>query len=1063
MSLASSSRRTLDEDMLSEEEYGTDSGSDDSDAPGLSDNEESDEGDESGEESLPSPEETNAEKEIEGDFDRLIQTIRQNEGSSGSGMLSRDWDINIAEREAEFRDDLRAASGIGKRRRKKGRSAGPVLSQQVQAMIGEGNQAYVDSNTQEAIRIMQEVIRIEPRATAAWSVLANCFDDTGQPDKGLQIRIMAAHLRHDAEEWDDLAQKSREMGYNQQALYCYRKVYSLDPTNIHALWERAVLAKNIGDHKTARNAFLAILKRVPHDLSVLRELHPILIELSELPVCVELFQQAFDHYQGLYPAGFGLDQDHQQIPGGGFGNLELLLLADLYNTLGEHENAIAVIRKGTRWLQKRAEQKYWDLCEDDREYDLPEWAPRSNNGGEDATEVVSGQFALDVNARHRLAIARIKLGEFEEGKLHASVVLCQNVKSFSVLFAEIADAYFEKQQWADAKPIYELLGGDPETSSLEILLQTAACSRMMEQLKEAAEIYEHIVRSIDPTHNDAKMKLAEIYEAMGEPRKALELVYEGSSTSVHANLIYENYAVIDSRKRRGKGDSANQGEDQSNIASTSLFEERAPQPKARQQPKTPRLTHVQLRELESQKEKEVLGGYQRVQELWPRMLTGEAEAEKEWLAEAEKLVETFRETRNLFLTSRSHPFRGMFPRRRKKQEVEAEADEDRMASRLQLDLEREDLAKRATKRGEKPGAVDVFRGVSFDDWLRIFMQYSFLLTRQGQSDLANEVLGHILLSNAYQTRARQDVIRIALISELSPNPGFGESNEVVAVAIATRDYRAAVDHSRKLITAHQFNNEPLRILLASLSSGLVPTDAFITSTLQKHLFREMKLSDTAVKHPETLKWNPLNKRYASTGSKATEQEQEEEDDNDEDAVTGPSSTTNPTPAPDAKSGLPLIPTAFNPVIITIYGQICIAAKSYQSAIFYLLHAYDYCPEDPMVCLCLAIASIGRAMQRQSDNRHHLVTQALAFLTQYRKLRGTNPQGLGEVEFNFGRTFHQLGLYSHAVKQYQKVIDMAEAGQDSTFVREAAYNLSLIYVLTGATPLADALYRRWLSI
>lgn len=36
-------------------------------------------------------------------------------------------------------------------------------------------------------------------------------------------------------------------------------------------------------------------------------------------------------------------------------------------------------------------------------------------------------------------------------------------------------------------------------------------------------------------------------------------------------------------------------------------------------------------------------------------------------------------------------------------------------------------------------------------------------------------------------------------------------------------------------------------------------------------------------------------------------------------------------------------------------------------------------------------------------------------------------------------------------------------QDATFVREAAYNLSLIYVLTNATPLADILYRRWLSI
>lgn len=38
------------------------------------------------------------------------------------------------------------------------------------------------------------------------------------------------------------------------------------------------------------------------------------------------------------------------------------------------------------------------------------------------------------------------------------------------------------------------------------------------------------------------------------------------------------------------------------------------------------------------------------------------------------------------MTYQTHPFRGMFPKRRTRQQVEAEADEDRMASRLQLDL-----------------------------------------------------------------------------------------------------------------------------------------------------------------------------------------------------------------------------------------------------------------------------------------------------------------------------------------------------------------------------------------
>jgi len=82
---------------------------------------------------------------------------------------------------------------------KGGRQAGPVLSQQVRSLIGDGNQAYVDSNLSEATCIMQEVIRIEPRAASAWSVLARCYADVNQPQKVLQLRIMAAHLRHDAD------------------------------------------------------------------------------------------------------------------------------------------------------------------------------------------------------------------------------------------------------------------------------------------------------------------------------------------------------------------------------------------------------------------------------------------------------------------------------------------------------------------------------------------------------------------------------------------------------------------------------------------------------------------------------------------------------------------------------------------------------------------------------------------------------------------------------------------------------------------------------------------------
>ncbi|KIJ64224.1 hypothetical protein HYDPIDRAFT_175610 [Hydnomerulius pinastri MD-312] len=951
-------------------------------------------------------------------------------------MLQRDWDFHIEDQDAIFRDDLREASGIGKRKKKKKRErqVGPVLSHQVRALVGEGNQAYVDNDLTEAIRVMQEVIRIEPRAIPAWTVLAQCHDDSNEPQKALQLRIMAAHLRHDAEEWERLARQSSALGFNQQALYCYTKLYSLDPTNVDALWDRASLAKEMNDLRTARHSLLAILKRFPHDNTVLTELRPILIELSDLKLCAALYQGALEHYQTIHPLGHALDPSlsGEGAPITGFGFIELLVLADLYNTMNEFEKAVETIRKGCRWLQGRAAQKFWDVCEDDREYDITR--EEANDPIQRAGDVQPGYYPLDVNARHRLAVARIKMGEAEEGKMHANIVLAQDVLDYAALFGEIADAYFELEMYADAGPIYETLGADPATSSLYVLLQVATCRRMQGDLREASEVYKQVVDA-DPSNTDAKMKLAELYEIMDEPRKALELVYQ----------------VIDARKRRPvqvEGTATDvSGPSQT---SASLFEEKTQTRQKGKAVKQGRLTVTELKGLEEQREKDVALGYKRMEELWPSILMEGCldQVEREWMLEAEKLVEMFRETRNLFLTTKNTDFKGMFPRRGRQHPNEAE--EDRMASRLEL-IERDKHIRKSKDDGQLQEKVDSFRGVSFDNWLRVFMQHSFILTKRSDYELADEVLRHILLSNAYRGKEKQVTIRLAIIT----------------CAIMVHNYAVAVEQCRKLINTYQFNNEPFRVLVSSLASGLRPTDSFISSTLQKHLLRELRLSVGGIKTPELLKWNNNSQRYHLITAKDADDDDiakgadalEEDGDEGGDGVE---------PANDKK---PLrLPTKNNPMPVALYGQLCLAAKSYQSAIFYLLHAYDLCPDDPVICLCLGLSSLGRAMQRQSDNRHHLIAQGMAFLSQYRKLRKqAGEQFIPEIEYNFGRAFQQLGLHSLAVTHYEKALHIVqERGdetppQDISVAREAAYNLSLIYVTTGAIPLAEALYRRWLSI
>jgi len=101
------------------------------------------------------------------------------------------------------------------------------------------------------------------------------------------------------------------------------------------------------------------------------------------------------------------------------------------------------------------------------------------------------------------------------------------------------------------------------------------------------------------------------------------------------------------------------------------------------------------------------------------------------------------------------------------------------------------------------------------------------------------------------------------------------------------------------------------------------------STLQKHLFRELKLADTAVKNKESLRWNPLSRRYVSgvpakTGD-ADDTIVDEIEDVMPDVVVEEESTSD-------RADLPVPPTKNNPLNVAVYGLVCTAAKSYQSAI-----------------------------------------------------------------------------------------------------------------------------------
>ncbi|KAG8960659.1 transcription factor TFIIIC subunit tfc4 [Tulasnella sp. 419] len=461
-----------------------------------------------------------AQGEIEGDFDRIVENIKQsNVASTEGGPVP--WTFSIEEgEEFDYEEEARERSGIGRR---KGKKRGPrrevELSHQVRAMLGEASAAFVNQDLAKTMEICQEVIRIEPAAYAAWNTLALVHEEQGQPESALKLKIMAAHLQGDAELWRDLGRQSRAGGQMQQALYCFRKAVSLDPHDVDALWDRSVILKENNMDRAAMNGFMAILKLVPFHLGVLQQLGPLFSILSEFQKGIKLYQEALAYFQQLYPDGPSDFEAPDYV-------ILIITLADFCNTVGEHELAIRAVRDGARWLQGRADQKYWVTAADDREFD-PEGHVRNTNATEESSSRIQSSYILETNLRHRLAIARLSLGDVEEGQLHASLVLANDTLEYASLFLEIASAYFERGLYEQALRVYEELAGYDEISTVDILLQIGACHHHLDDLEKSIEVMQYILQ-VDPVNNDAKMRLAELYEMMNQPKKALQLVNEGT-------------------------------------------------------------------------------------------------------------------------------------------------------------------------------------------------------------------------------------------------------------------------------------------------------------------------------------------------------------------------------------------------------------------------------------------------------------------------------------------------------------------------------------------------------
>ncbi|MCP9262602.1 RNA polymerase Rpb7 protein [Dirofilaria immitis] len=110
------------------------------------------------------------------------------------------------------------------------------------ALIGQANVIYAKGQTREALTMLLEVIRQEPRNPEPYRQVADIYNDLNRPQKSLQYGLLAAHLngnRTSSVEWADLGDYALKLDKSEEAAACYGRAIRADPSN-HFYYEKRI-------------------------------------------------------------------------------------------------------------------------------------------------------------------------------------------------------------------------------------------------------------------------------------------------------------------------------------------------------------------------------------------------------------------------------------------------------------------------------------------------------------------------------------------------------------------------------------------------------------------------------------------------------------------------------------------------------------------------------------------------------------------------------------------------------------------------------------------------------
>lgn len=923
---------------------------------------------------------------------------------------------------------------------------------------GEATQLFITGNYEKAEVLANQAVVENPEQFSAHSLLSEIFFERGDLERSIASLFAGAHVRmRDPDVWERSAelivQRSGDLRLPkmlEDALYCYSRVLTLESDRVDMRVARAGLYHELGQPRKALRDLQYVLKQTPKNVSILRMLIEIAVELEDI-------KEAITNYDKLIK----ILQETETEEAVSFVWSDLHLYGELLISANKPAESIVKLKRVARWILGRGSDKYWEYqTTNDSEFDVHDEPRRIQVVHMAQTMHDRSRYGegIPLEIRVQFGIIRLQLDNTKEAMRHFDYLRPDSSDSsmaedFSDLYRMIGEALREKKLFTDALIFLEPLKSLENPGDSIFYAHLAYCYRQLGRLDDAEACYRTLIE-----HNESDIK---------SRREMVEMFH--AAEMEHRAAPYER-ELRQGKKRKYRPMFNSQGKDdriafvedsptpiprrliliapapapQSAMVAevhpmcdenmTSPAVEGVPipsvEPMEQQEPllKRHRRQHHRKKAAESHNQEDLQMAFLHMADLKGQLEEGDKEIRQEWMTSARVLLRTFREARVFFPYDRNVKFYGYTPAARAKS-IRSKVKQN------EIDIELAEMLNVPVDQLPKDNIPTDFCSVPFDDWLDVYLEYAIMLAEDGKRQESYSVLDIAGACNVfYCNKSYMYLITLA--------------GGVCALLVEDDEKVSTV--ARYFMTTYQFTTDTYRLYSAFFRICPRPNLGWFNSgVLQKFIMRQLKAVDFCLARPND-RARPMFDERSGFFNKDLE-------------------------------GDPVLPTRFDIPLLFLYGQILYAAGSYTYALNYFYRARSLDPSHPLINLSLGLAYIHHAIKRQSMNRHQMIMQGLVFIYQYydKRMESDLLAERQEALYNVGRTFHLLGLIHLAIPRYEKVLQISEElrvlrQQDRVLSEEeikhqedfgidAAFALQGLYAFAGNMARAKAVVDKWMVL